>query len=211
MPERSLFEHELGVNRFLRGDRQKTVQIPSLSRLQAGPAYANQGDRMQNSSLRRVLLSTTGVALALGASEARAQDVLETVIVTAEKQATDIQKTGLSITAIQPDNVSTAGQARLTDIMQNVPGVVVYRGAVNNGGYFIRGVGTIQGTNSTLELVDGVYVSWYIPEAISSADASRIEVLRGPQGTLYGRGAFGGVINVITNDPSDKYEGKIFV
>jgi iron complex outermembrane receptor protein len=166
---------------------------------------------MQYSNLRRVLLSTTGVALALGVTEARAQDVLETVVVTAEKQATDIQKTGLSITAIQPDNVSAEGQARLTDILQNVPAVQVYRGAVNNGAYFIRGIGTTQGTNSTLELVDGIYVNWYTAEALSSTDASRIEVLRGPQGTLYGRGAFGGVINVITNDPSDKYEGKIFV
>ncbi len=166
---------------------------------------------MQHTNLRRVLLGSTGIALALGATQARAQDVLETVIVTAEKQATDIQKTGVSITAILPDNVVAEGQARLTDILQNVPALQVYRGAVNNGAYFIRGVGTTAGTNSTQELVDGVYVNWYAAEASASADASRIEVLRGPQGTLYGRGAFGGVINVITNDPSEKYEGKIFV
>ena len=57
----------------------------------------------------------------------------------------------------------------------------------------------------------GVNVNPYVAEAMTSTDAARIEVLRGPQGTLYGRGAFGGLVNVITNDPSDKYEGKVFI
>ncbi len=166
---------------------------------------------LQRNHVRAMLLGTSGLALVLGASQALAQEALETVIVTAEKQATDIQKTSLSITAIQPDEVTAAGQTRLMDILGNVPSVQIYRSAINNGAYFIRGIGSTQGTTSTLELVDGVSVSQFVAEAVASADASRIEVLRGPQGTLYGRGAVGGLINVITNDPSDKYEGKIFV
>jgi len=159
-----------------------------------------------------MLLGTTGVALAMGLpSSAFAQDVLETVIVTAEKTATDIQKTSVSITAIQPDVANAAGQPRLEDVLANVPSVNVYRGAANNGAYFIRGIGTTLGTSSTLEMVDGVNVNPYVAEAMTSTDAARIEVLRGPQGTLYGRGAFGGLVNVITNDPSDKYEGKVFI
>ena len=166
---------------------------------------------MQHSNLRRILLGTTGIALALSSTGAFAQDVLETVIVTAEKQSTDIQKTSLSITAIQPDSVTASGQTRLVDIMQNVPALQVYRGAINNGAYFIRGIGTTQGVSSTLEMVDGVNTNPFLAEAMGSADAARIEVLRGPQGTLYGRGALGGVINIITNNPTDQYEGKIFV
>ena len=87
----------------------------------------------------------------------------------------------------------------------------LYRGAVNNGSYFVRGIGTSFGQSSTPELVDGVAVNWYTAEAVSAADSTRIEVLRGPQGTLYGRGAFAGVINIVTNDPSNKYEGKVFI
>ena len=165
----------------------------------------------KHSNLRRALLSTTGIALALGIPAAHAQDVLETVIVTAEKQAVDIQKTSLSITAIQPNEVAATGQARLQDILMNVAGVQVYKGAVNNGAYFIRGVGTTQGVSSTLEMIDGVNSNPYVAEALATADSARIEVLRGPQGTLYGRGALSGVVNIITNDPTDKYEGKIFV
>ena len=166
---------------------------------------------MQQKNLRRMLLGTTGIALALGTTGAFAQDVLETVIVTAEKQATDIQKTSLSITAVLPDAVSAAGQTRLLDVLQNIPAIQVYRGATNNGAYFVRGIGTTQGASSTPELVDGVAVNWYTAEALSTADASRVEVLRGPQGTLYGRGAFAGVINIVTNDPTNQYEGKIFI
>ncbi len=168
----------------------------------------------QSNSLRCVLLGTSGLALTLASQAAFAQDqsTLETVVVTATKQATDIQKTSLSITAIEPDNVSVAGQARLSDLLANVAGIQVFKGAVNNGIYFVRGIGsTNNGAASVPELVDGVVVNWYAAEAVSTADASRVEALRGPQGTLYGRGAFAGVINVVTNDPTDKYSGKIFV
>jgi iron complex outermembrane receptor protein len=177
--------------------------------LRAGSAFGGYA-MIRRHALQRLLLGSTGLTLLMG-GVAQAQDVLETVIVTAEKQATDIQKTSVSITAIQPDSVTSAGQSRLEDALAQVASVNVYRGPNNQGAYFIRGVGTTQGTSSTLELVDGVNVNPYIAEAMTSTDAERIEVLRGPQGTLYGRGAFGGLVNVITNDPTDKYEGKIFV
>ena len=54
-------------------------------------------------------------------------------------------------------------------------------------------------------------MNWYTAEAVSSADSTRIEVLRGPQGTLYGRNAEIGAINLYTNDPTDKYQGKVIV
>ncbi len=164
-------------------------------------------------TIKSILLGSTGIACALGfASAAYAEDVLETVIVTAEKQAADIQKTSVSITAIQPDTAAQAGQTRLKDMLQNVAGVAVYQGAGTNGAFFVRGIGTTQGVSSTPEMVDGVNTIALEAESFASADAARIEILRGPQGTLYGRGALSGVVNIITNDPEiGKYSGKIVV
>ena len=162
-----------------------------------------------NRNMRSILLGTTGIAAALATTSAFAQDALETIIVTAEKVSTDIQKTSVSITAIQPDTAAQAGQTRLKDMLLNIPAVTVYQGAGTNAAYFIRGVGTTQGVSSTLEMVDGISTFALEAESFATADAARIEVLRGPQGTLYGRGAFSGLVNIITNDPSDKYEAKI--
>ena len=76
-----------------------------------------------NRNMRSILLGTTGIAAALATTSAFAQDALETIIVTAEKVSTDIQKTSVSITAIQPDTAAQAGQTRLKDMLLNIPAV----------------------------------------------------------------------------------------
>ena len=79
-----------------------------------------------NRHLRGVLLGSTSMTLAIAASSgAYAQEVLETVIVTAEKTASDIQKTSVSMEAIQPDASKQIGAVRLGDIMEMVPAVSV--------------------------------------------------------------------------------------
>ncbi len=164
--------------------------------------------------LRRILLGTTGIAAALGlpgTGFAQNSDTLETVIVTAEKTATDLQKTSVSITAITPDTNGDAGNTRLNQMIAFVPAIQAQQGAGTQPAYYVRGIGTTQGVSSTLEMLDGLDTNALDAENFASADAARIEVLRGPQGVLYGRGAFGGLINIITNDPSNKYEAKIFV
>ena len=94
-----------------------------------------------NRNMRSILLGTTGIAAALATTSAFAQDALETIIVTAEKVSTDIQKTSVSITAIQPDTAAQAGQTRLKDMLLNIPAVTVYQGAGTNAAYFIREIG----------------------------------------------------------------------
>ena len=158
-----------------------------------------------NRSTRSILLGSTGIAVALGlAPSANAQDVLETVVVTAEKQATDIQKTAISIEAITPEMTKQSGKVRLGDILEMVPSVsVLQQGAGAARSFFIRGVGV---AGAVVSLEDGIAIT----EGNNAAafDTARIEVLRGPQSTLYGKGALAGMVNVITNDPTDKYEAK---
>src|SRR5262245_12432097 len=112
-----------------------------------------------NRGLRAGLLLSSALSGAAGtALPALAQSTLETVIVTAEKETADVQKTGLSIATIAPNLVEPQGQARLQDILANVPAVSVYRANGTNASFFIRGIGTTQGVSSTLEMLDGISV-----------------------------------------------------
>ena len=165
---------------------------------------------------RQILLSSTGIALALGAaSPAFAQDVLETVIVTAEKTSTDIQKTSVSITAIAPDDVGAQGQQTLSVMVENVPGITLNRGANLGGAAFVRGVGTTQGTSSTAAAVGSTriranrrrktFATTWTPRASKFCCAAAGHVVR--QGRVRGRHRHHHQIQ----DPTDKYEGKVFV
>src|SRR5580658_6637474 len=107
---------------------------------------------------RNVLLGSTGIALALGlpsAAFAQNQDVLETVIVTAEKQATDIQKTSVSVTAIELSGMPNDGKVKITDLLGNVAGVPLQSASRGNTIPVIRGLVVSQG-EAVVSQVDGV-------------------------------------------------------
>jgi iron complex outermembrane receptor protein len=168
--------------------------------------------------MRHVLLGSTSLGLAAGIGGAMApaiaQDVLETVIVSAEKQVSDVQKTAIAITAINPETQAATGNVLLQDMLSLVPSINILTNFGPQPGvshvYYTRGVGTSTG-EATVASLDNVYAPSGTLDQIGYFDVSRVEVLRGPQGTLYGRNAEIGAINIFTNDPSDKYEGKVFV
>ena len=163
-----------------------------------------------NRNIRHFMLGSTSLAAAFtGIAVAHAQDVLETVIVTAEKQAADIQKTSISMTAIQPTDLNREGRMSIQDmLMSNTVGVQI-RGAAQNGQTLaVRGLGTVSASTTTIQIDD---VEAANLQVLGGYDVARVEILRGPQGTLYGRNAEIGALNVYTNDPTDKYEGNIFL
>lgn len=137
-------------------------------------------------------------------------DTLEEIIVTAERRVADVQKTAISIAVISGDDLLEKGITRIESILEETPSAQITEGA--QGAYiFIRGVGANGDTNfidpAVSVAVDGVYSGR--AEVVRSAmfDIARVEVLRGPQGTLYGRNAVGGSVNIIANKPNlDKYE-----
>lgn len=132
--------------------------------------------------------------------------VLEEVIVTASKVGdSNLQDTPIAITAFSEDALDRSVMKDFRDISHLTPGLIISENA-NYAQVYIRGIGTNNvfpgaDPSSTIHL-DGVYLAR--PQAVfnSFLDVERIEVLRGPQGTLYGRNSVGGTINVISKTPS---------
>ena len=131
--------------------------------------------------------------------------VLEEIIVTAQRREETLQKSSLSIQVVSDDELWRAGVAQASDLNRLVPGIQIAGGG-NAAQIYIRGVGDFAASplsNPAVAVnVDGVYISR--PQGVNSSfyDLERLEVLRGPQGTLYGRNASGGALNLITNRPS---------
>jgi outer membrane receptor protein involved in Fe transport len=135
---------------------------------------------------------------------------LEEIIVTAEKRESTVQTTPISLTAVSGADIQERGLADLDNLVQSVPGVSIRTSGPGMGEFEMRGIASTGGNSPTV----GFYydeVSLTSPSAsnegkivISPAlyDLNRVEVLRGPQGTLYGSGSMGGTIKVVPNAPN---------
>lgn len=129
---------------------------------------------------------------------------IEEIVVTAQRRAENLQKSSLSIEVLTAADIARAGVSRAGDLATAVPGVQIGQAGASTQIY-IRGVGDYSATQisnpGVAFSVDGVYIAR--PSAIEGNffDIQRVEILKGPQGTLYGRNSTGGAINVITNKP----------
>ena len=141
--------------------------------------------------------------------------LFDVVVVTATKREESIYDVPLAISAFSAETIERQGIADLTDIGKFVPNMNVTgfsAGHTSSVNPFIRGIG-LQDHLITTDpgvgvYVDGVYLGRQVGQNWSLANISRVEVLRGPQGTLYGRNSIGGAINIITTQPGDKEEGR---
>ena len=129
---------------------------------------------------------------------------LEEIIITAERRTADVQKTAISISAIAGDEIEQKAYSTITNILEMVPGLE-YGGHTSGGAITIRGIGSnfdaAVGDPAVALNVDGVVNTANMTLKGSMYDVKRVEVLRGPQGTLYGRNTTGGAINLVTEDP----------
>lgn len=135
-------------------------------------------------------------------------------MITAQKREQSLQDVGISVTAYSGDQLRTLGFTNSIDIVAHSPGVEAsgYGGGAINS-FNIRGVGqndfaAIQEAPVAL-YVDEAYISSNVASRFSIFDIERVEVLRGPQGTLFGRNATGGLVHYISADPSQETEGFI--
>ncbi len=138
---------------------------------------------------------------------------LEEIVVTATKTgATAAQKTPLAMTVLSRVQLEDSGVINVTDLAQKVPSITVPMVTIIPQIY-IRGVGSSNSNNGSdpdvTTQLDGVYIARPFAQLMDFIDIDRVEVLRGPQGTLYGRNAVGGTFNIISRKPSDRLEGEL--
>jgi len=165
---------------------------------------------MQSLQLNRVLgvLKTSTVLFcAAFTTQAVADDdnrQIEEVIVTAQRASESIQDVPIAVTALSGDMLEDRQILGASDLQMNAPNVTFT--ATNFGGssFSIRGIGRLviaaSGENGVSTHINDIPLGTNLT-AVEFVDVSRVEVLRGPQGTLYGRNATGGAINVVTNMP----------
>ncbi|MBO9581011.1 MAG: TonB-dependent receptor [Sphingobium sp.] len=137
------------------------------------------------------------------------------IIVTAERRATNLQDTPLSILAVTQEMVEAKGIQDLQDLSHFTPNLSISptRGTGNAAANFvIRGIsggGGAAGERGVALYLDGVYMPRTSGAVLRVLDVDRVEVLRGPQGTLFGRNSTGGAIRIFSKQPSDTFEGSI--
>ena len=140
-------------------------------------------------------------------SEPDESEGIEDIYVTAERRETRLQETPVAISVFSGADLNEQGYLDFEDVSFSVPNVQYGRTLVGSGGVTIRGISSSVGDRSTAFHFDGIYIDrGGAVEGLTFFDIKQVEVLRGPQGTLYGRNATGGAINVISNPPVADFE-----
>ena len=136
--------------------------------------------------------------------------VIEEVVVTAMKRSQSIQDTPVSISALSSEALDDRGIRDMNDIKFAVPSLQ-YGSVLGGHNITIRGIGSFNRQPGVSVSVDGVYQTKDSASQMYQLDLERIEIARGPQGTLYGRNSNGGVVNMITAAPTREREGYVRV
>ncbi len=177
--------------------------------------------------MTKLMLLLSAATAAFPATAAFAQDSdgddtarttgVQDIVVTAQRRSESAQDVPIAITAFSADQLAAQGITNTLQLGQFVPNLV----ALNNTGpgsanaYYLRGLGNTESI-ATFDppvgtYVDDIYLSRQNANNLSFLDVERVEVLRGPQGTLFGRNTTGGAINVIMRDPGDRIGGYVEV
>ncbi len=174
---------------------------------------------------RMVLIATATMSVALSGTVFAQQDdgkpehetfQIEEIIVTARKREESLQETPISISAFTTGEMRQRNLTNLMEISQFTPNVLMSTapggsGGGNNSQIYIRGVGQTDFLFTTDPGVgiymDGVYLPRTLGGVLDLLDLERVEILRGPQGTLFGKNTIGGAINLISNKPTQEFGG----
>ena len=142
--------------------------------------------------------------------------ILEEIVVTAQKKAQSLQDVGVSVTAFNDEQIAALGWDNSLDVAAQTPGLITTSNTgdtANIALFSIRGVSQLdfaEGQEAPVALYrDEAYIASPGASGIPFFDVERIEILRGPQGTLYGRNATGGLVHFISNKPTDVVEGFV--
>lgn len=167
----------------------------------------------------RTRLIMVAIASTHCAAVSAADEAVEEIIVTARKRAEDLQHTPIAVSAYSGAEIEARGATDLSKITQMTPNLMLSKmptnGGVSNAAIFIRGIGQNDFV-PTIDpgvgvYVDGVYLGRSVGAVLDLIDVERIEVLRGPQGTLFGRNTIGGAVSLITKKPDKEFGGTVAV
>lgn len=162
--------------------------------------------------MRLGLVPALGLSVGLTAPETLGQ-VLEEVLVTARKREENLQEVAVAVSVVTAQTIEDAGLVRLTDISQLVPNMT-YQENISNKftNITLRGISSSGGLGNDPGVgvyVDEVYVARESGFNADLLDIERVEVLKGPQGTLFGRNTAVGAINIATKKPADEFTGMV--
>jgi iron complex outermembrane receptor protein len=168
---------------------------------------------MNNMFARKSLVTSVMLASSLMAGSAYAE--IEEVIVTAQKREQSLQDTPIAITAFDKSAIDARGISTVRDLSLFAPNVLIVESPTGTSGatIAIRGSATINPALTWEPVVgmymDGVFLGKNLGGIFDVAELERVEILRGPQGTLYGKNTVGGAINMITARPAEEMGGEI--
>ena len=170
--------------------------------------------RFRASALAIAIAATGGIALPASAQSERASG-LEEIVVTAQRREESLQDTPIAITAFTEGKLNDLGVFDVSQVADFAPNVLIQKQPSSNSNMNIVIRGMSQGETSLLAdpkvgfYIDGVYMSKTVGAVFDVVDLERVEVLRGPQGTLFGRNSTGGAVNVTTKKPSGELGAKL--
>ncbi|WP_375198058.1 TonB-dependent receptor plug domain-containing protein, partial [Sphingobium sp.] len=169
---------------------QGAIGVGALVAAMAQPAYAQQPQS--------------------GASEG-----IQDIVVTARRTEESLQTTPIAVTALTPEALTTAKVENVVDLQRTAPGLVIGRGSAGGDGIVfvaIRGQGNLQpilaNDPAVATYIDGIYIPRPSTGMTDIQDVQRLEVLRGPQGHLFGRNTVAGAVNITTRGPTREFEGR---
>lgn len=162
---------------------------------------AAAGDEQRSSAMRE--------------AEKDATRVLQEIVVTAQKRAENMQDVPIAIAAVRGESIEKLHANSLISLSGTVPSIQInhHANTPNTAVFYIRGIGIIEpdpyAGNTVSIVVDGVPQFFSMGALLDLFDVERIEILRGPQGTLFGANTTGGVVNVVTRQPTGKFGGRL--
>ena len=163
-------------------------------------------------SRKRMLLSCVFAMTAAtgGSAFAQSTNEIEELVVTAEKREQSLQDVPVAVSAFTDERRELVGINSVQDLTNFTPGLSY---STNNDRIALRGIGRFSNNRSVEGGValynDGAYTSSVTAFAQSTLFIERTEALRGPQGTLYGKNAIGGALNIISKRPTDEFYGEL--
>lgn len=193
--------------------RDQLTMLAAIFVLAAAPAKAAESTPAASTT------TVPGVSPSTSASNPAQQGdatEMEEIVVTAQKREENIQTVPINITAIGADRLATLDLRNVQDLTAYVPSFrVTEPGNPAVSALSLRGVGqrdiNVQNEGAVAVFVDQAYVSFIPAVAQPIFDVERVEVLKGPQGTLFGRNATGGLINIVTRQPSQTFDSYVTV